>query len=39
MGGTFIGEYANFEESAQITEAEIKSLLKIFEENDFFNLK
>nr|CBH39513.1 hypothetical protein BSM_29920 [uncultured archaeon] len=28
MGGTFIGEYANFEESAQITEAEIKSLFK-----------
>ena len=38
-GGTFIGEYAQFEESAQISEEEIKSLLKIFEENDFFNLK
>ena len=39
MGGTFIGAYAQFEESAQISDKEIKSLLKIFEENDFFNLK
>jgi len=38
-GGTFIGAYAQFEESAQISDKEIKSLLKIFEENDFFNLK
>ena len=38
-GVTFIGEYAQFEESAQISEEEIKSLLKIFEENDFFELK